>query len=53
MSMNQRTPRHDEVDIGVPVLILDPGTSTPMNKRRFASHRAEGADWAIDAAWEE
>ena len=48
--VDEGAPRHDEVDVGAAVLVLDAGPAPPSDERRGAADGGEGADGAVDPA---
>ena len=51
--MDQGPPRHHVVEIPVAIDVFDCGTAAPVHEDRRATDRLEGADGAIDSAWQD
>ena len=48
--MNERTPRHDEIDIGPAIFIHDASPPGPSDEGWSATDCQEGPNWTINAA---
>ena len=53
VTVNQRSPRHDVVDIRPPVDIPEPSATCPFDEWRLATDGAEGADRTVDSTGED
>jgi len=53
VAVNQRTPRHDVVDVNLSIDIFDSCTPGPVDKEWVSPDRAKCPDRAIDTTWKE